>query len=226
MATSSKNNLQERLDALEHMPGELPFVKEAAWEKLYPRLGERPPRRTAKWYPAVAALLLLAFLPLLLNKRSTTIINNPVAHHTMPPPATHLKALVTGRSGTVPSKLPVQRTAGIARKTAGSATRKKIYAAGIIQPSMVIANGGFTAVEAPVIKTPDTSVQLAVVSSRKKLPVVHINELGKQEQENARFAAHSQHNFFRLKLSDSQPGGALPAATGQELLKTTIPLKN
>jgi len=74
-------------------PGALPGAgltdKEAAWDKLYQRLGETPRRKTLPWLWIAAACLLLALVPAAFFLREKKVIPHPNTLEIAVQPGTH-----------------------------------------------------------------------------------------------------------------------------------------
>lgn len=74
-------------------PGALPGAgltdKEAAWDKLYERLGETPRRKALPWLWAAAACLLLALVPAAFFLREKKVIPHPNTPEMAVQPRTH-----------------------------------------------------------------------------------------------------------------------------------------
>lgn len=216
------NKLTE-LDALPEAASD----KDALWQHLHERLQQKPKRKKTIWYWAAACLLLLIALPLLLKQRTpNTIVKNIVQQkeNSAPPLVINKEQLpvisITANNKT--TTLPHVKENNPPKNTAYIPKAAYSLPARIIEP-------GTTAAIIPV-PLPDTAVAIiATVPDKKKLPVVHINELGKQEQEEAPFASHNQRSSFQIKIfnQDSYPGTPLPANnTATDMLKIKIPLKN
>ena len=219
---------KNKLAGLDKLPGEA-CDQNAAWERLHARLQEKPVRKQYTWYWAAACLLLVTALSLLLTKHTDTLpakdfVQQPSTTSPLPLAADKTDHLPNIASGPAGKEIVKQHTAGAVKHLVNDKRIKKL------QP---VAVGNREAVAIPpdiVVAVPDTqTATAAVVPAKKKLPVVHINELGKQERENARFASENHWPSFQIKFfnGDSYSGAPLPAGgTTQEMLKIKIPLKN
>jgi hypothetical protein len=160
-----------RLEELDHVPGEAAPNKAAAWDRLHARLQHNKSRRRAAWYWSAAACLLIAgLLPLWPRHTKHTI-----EIHTPP-------AVAYRHSDTPATRLPVKKTAPVeqVRENAGPvsiAKRDMLSAPPIVVPP---ANP----IHLPPAAAQDTvrtaNIMLAAApaaKAEKKMRVVHINEL-------------------------------------------------
>ncbi|MEO5685412.1 MAG: hypothetical protein ABIQ88_22385 [Chitinophagaceae bacterium] len=234
MLHEKQTNIGKRLQDLDSVPGEAGFNKEAAWEKLHTRIGKQPANYKMAWYWAAASILLLLALPLLLKKtgkhkpgkelvqqKASPSLNIPPTN-----PGSNKLTVISATTNT--NKVVPPYTHVVKRRYNGTANKKGLY-----KPFPLITfEPPATRIEivAPVIKLSDKSFATAAIAPvKKKLPVVHINEMGKQEQENAQFASHREWPSFRKKIlnNDNYPGASLPAGNSvQDVLTIKIPLKN
>ncbi|MEP6725763.1 MAG: hypothetical protein ABJC98_08110 [Bacteroidota bacterium] len=221
---------KSKLEQLDSLQEDSIRDKNISWEKLHDRLHEKPRRNKIVWYWAAACLVLLAGFPWLLKKSSIgPVVKNIVQQKQNPTPVTPVKTTNEAQlplisSKPFPEKEVIPRTAKSTRYTN---KKNKINDPDAI---MTIAIKPATANEQVIVHVPDTVVAFtAMISTKKKLPVIHINELGKQEQENARFASRNQWPSFQIKFlnQDNYSGTSLPAGnTAQDMLKIKIPFKN
>lgn len=64
------NSLPEKMDALDRLPGEAPFNKGAAWDRLQQRMETQAPVKRTMWYWwAAAAVLVVVMIPFLLQEK-------------------------------------------------------------------------------------------------------------------------------------------------------------
>ena len=220
---------KSKLEQLDSLQEESIRDKNISWEKLHDRLHENPRRNKIAWYWAAACLLLLAAFPLLLKKSSNgPVVKDIVQQKQIFTPVAPVKTINEDQllhisSKPVPEKEIILHTA---KSTRYSNKKNKIN-----WPDAIMTIAIKPAVtEQVIVHIPDTVVAFtAVVPARKKLPVVHINELGKQEQGNARFASRSQWPSFQIRFlnQDNYSRTSLPAGSiAQDMLKIKIPFKN
>jgi len=222
---------KSRLADLDSLPEE-PVDKNAAWEKLHSRLHQKPARTKAAWYWAAACLLLLMVLSFLIVKQSGNTTGPSIVQQKNAPAAplhvTKVRQLVKEQPVVISIapviKVPLLPVAERPGHNNHTGKRK------LLLQRLSIAGGRQDIKSVQVVVPADTTVVLvAAAPVKKKLPVVHINELGKQEQENAKFATHTDRSSLRIKWlsQENYPATDLPPAnTDRELLKIKIPLKN
>jgi hypothetical protein len=215
MLNENQNNAHpwmHTLDEPENLPVEEMIDKNAAWEKLHQRLIEKPRKNKMIWYWAAAACLLFAFsLPIIIVKRNVNRIVNDVSQKDNKQPQTTLNSSST-RPGTDPK---VENVLMIGRKKDNPLIIKRIYnnlhtdnyAVKQILPRATIKNVNATPLELTTNTSTsmDTTASLiaAVAPVKKKMRVVHINEL-----ENAANAIPSpesdpQQSAFRLTIGSN-----------------------
>lgn len=86
---SEYRSWRHRLEEPGALPGAGLTDKEAAWDKLYERLGETPRRKTLPWLWAAAACLLLALVPAAFFLREKKVIPHPDTPEMAVQPGTH-----------------------------------------------------------------------------------------------------------------------------------------
>lgn len=215
---------KDRLDRLEDLPGEPWEGKNASWDRLHARLHKKPQRRKTPWWWLAAAAVLLLFVSGALLLMKHTGPNNLVKTKPAPaapvPPASPESLLVI--------KNTVAPTAG---HTIISRPRR--------QPKIPLLPGGISADTAvmpqismiPVI-TDTPLLNHIAVQPKKKLQVVHINELGNAGQEGTQWTnspSYSPKRFFRLLLINTETSSSAAAekngATNDRFTIKT-PIKN
>ena len=215
----------DKLDRLDNLPGEPWTDKNAAWDKLYARLHEKPARKASPWWLAAAVFLLLvvsASLFITHNHKEappSVKINPSPAHTGSPAPAPRLpEKIVPATAGTM---------AGGRRPRPVAAMNKMVPIA--CKPAEPL-NAGQVSVTAPVIK-PDTPL-LAVTTvpaSPKKLRVVHINELESPAANDLQLARQPGNRSFRFLLNHTDDAGTVSYETssaGYTPLKIKIRTQN
>ena len=216
---------KDRLDSLADLPGEQLLDKNAAWEKLSGRLDAN--RRPVKRYWMAAAMLLLVAISWLLIERQknelvkTRVQPSPdtsIAQSDLPHPVTENENVIVLAPGkplkvAVPIKQhrpPLYKNLRPAERlhivTGLAQTDEKTYPqVTIIAPSAEIAPGN-------------------LVVPKKKLRVVHINELETAQPEPALATAPGKNNSW-LKIKNNASTSS-SAAGRQEDIRIKIPLTN
>ena len=229
----------DRLDQLDDLPGTDPTWREGAWEKLYTRLHdkEEKPRRRIGWYWAAAACLVIVGAVSLLPQRpghpspsggnlSSTGPTRP-PELTPPPPHDLKEQASVIYAADSPEKQFHKPTPGII--TASGDDRMKVAAEAATHPIGPLAKPD-PLKEQPVVvaatKQPgvftDSTVLAAtapplVPAAKRRLRVVHINELGLPVQDEAP-SSHMAGNFFlRIRLSNNDAPGNLLMGSNNEI---------
>lgn len=217
---------KERLEGLAGLP-EPAFAKDAAWEKLSGRLQGPVARRKLGWYWAAACFVLLMAIPFLLIRRSSHV--TPQAPLVKQPASPAISSFPDTLAQTGYRQPALVQQPVLASASASGQRRKQHHSTRItiLKPDTVSITPD--AIQLTIVAPADTAVVMMVaMPAKKKLPVVHINELGKQEQENAKFATHSDGHSLKLKwLSpDNNTGNSISPAADADMIKIKIPLKN
>jgi len=226
-------------------PGALPGVgladKEAAWDKLYDRLRETPPRRTLPWLWTAAACLLLALIPAAFFLRE----KRPISRSREPKVAIQPKALLKPtQARTYPAPAPnpstqapgalIQNNAATphpARKERHTQAKAPALAPIMakapvqqIQPARNTLPGLILPPRPNLSKPQIAAIQPA--TPKKQLRVVHINEL--EPAQPAPSTAGERLKPGRLQVRFTQPETFRPATTynNDPLDHPIIPLKH
>ena len=173
---------KNELDKLDHLPGENQIDKAQAWDKLYKRLRTRRQRRAVPLFWMAAAVLALAFgLTWMFKGRETrdlTNVNEP-SIKLLRPDGPEIMQPNDSSSGNTPR---IQQTA-IAAPVAKVKIRQEDKNR---QPHLPETGTGIdsTVQQAPdvithIIRVPDTGVVAVVTPVKKKLRIIHINDLDK-----------------------------------------------
>jgi hypothetical protein len=200
----------DKMDGLEAIPGEAPFDKMAAWDRLHQRLDEKRDKKSTIWYLA-AACLFIACIILVLPKRAHKVdFPTPVSQTDVKGPNLQKEqAIVRSPVMTIAADTPVQR------KTVPSRVKKSAVTAdvAVILPP-----------EIKVIPHTDTiqSVMTAVATAPRKMRVVHINEVGGDVIGNA--YVYPEHKQFKIAISG--PAGFASQVVADKTSKTTLSPKN
>jgi len=178
---NSNHSWQQRLDELDSIPGEPMQDKKPVWEKLQVRLETRPARRKKFFYwAAAAAIILISLIPWIGSDEQADGIKQAQQNDSKNNPGS-----LTNKQQNNTTVESTAATITIQPKkiiTATPATKK-------IKIIPVVEKGNQTVFENPnekptaqisiisSVPVVDTVKNIAVVA-KKKLPVVHINELG------------------------------------------------
>ena len=176
MDTEKQDNWRQKLQELNSLPGEAPLNKEAAWEKLHHRLHRKPRRSKTVWYWAAAAVLLLMGLPFLLRKTPPQQLpaGNIVQQKKMYRSVNPAPSLIKEQPGIIISAPPLKKI--VPQKIVKE--KKQSFRTSPDPVAPVYTAAIETLLPATNIAPDNTTATVAAVSAeKKKLPVVHINEL-------------------------------------------------
>jgi len=205
MSNENPNNTPQwrsKLDELEHLPG-APFNGDAAWDKLYGRLAGNKKSKKIFWYWMAAACLLAGLIVTFLNQRKT--ISQPEHHETAikQPKKTDILVVRTNkyenRIESIQDKIirrsdkPVQRNRRILLTQVSAKVQSNESIIDdpeqhlIAKPLQIVRNS-----------------TAAVVLPKKKLNVVHINELGDPVVESSDVTRIEDIHSFKLRFGNGE----------------------
>jgi len=231
MSNENPNNTQgwrNKLDDLEHLPASA-FNGDAAWDKLYGRLRGNKRTRKIFWYWMAAASLFFGLVITLLNynKSNSATGNKDTALKQQPEeirkPVSKVKEVNKNDNGNsvesindktvVTSKKPVQKNHRIIQTD---------VATKISHVDIIISDLEQEPVAKPLQIT-NTNSTAAVIPQKKKLNVVHINELGDPVIEFSDITRIEDIHSFELKFGNGEVFSNAPIASkppGVIILKT------
>jgi len=188
------------LDDLDHLPEEQVLDKTRAWEKLPGRLLKKPGNTIIRWYWTAAACLLLSVgIPwLTMNEKDNNLVKNtrqqipgnpsilqtPPTNNTITPPQTQIDP-----------KRPVPAKAKIKQQLLPANKKVEINTSVLDQTKLSI---GIIPEVKNISINPDTIAFVTAIPEKKKLRVVHINELDNPE-EHIPFARSNASPAFQVK---------------------------
>lgn len=212
------SGLNDKLAALDELPGEPPANQQALWQKLQQRLEKKPRKQYAFMYGAAACVLFLigaAYVHWATQERDS--VKNKATNITQTKkPRTTVQAN-TGYAFARPRNITKEQKKHAAAKPA-SIQRDNNMQKDALQKETVVA----TAISEKALaqkNTPtapqDTAQQMVAQMRVKKLKVVHINELGEPAankmvvQSNSALAAQTsnqvlQENFSGISYSGNR----------------------
>jgi len=171
---------KNKLESLTGLPGEAAPGKDAAWEKLQERLQQKPRRNRVAWYWAAAGILLACIIPLLTaNKKEDIVVRSKTQpqNKIAPPLVLPLPVKETVTAAKEIEKRQVENRITKDQHITTSKTNLKKEA-----PVTVITQTNIEKDPVTIIipaATTDTAAMVSVAApAKKKLAVVHINELG------------------------------------------------
>ena len=226
-------NWKNRLEELESSAGGEAFNKEAAWEKLHTRLQSKPRNKKVLWYWLAAACLFFAlFTSLFLsNKKENVLVkNNLLQKKIIPIQSQHVplvnKDISAVASLTAKNKKANQLIMDIDK--INTVINHKAMQVEIVQNKKedVITHEIENNAAMPV----DTLISIAAtLPEKKKLKVIHINELSDPVAETPNVARSSEHysiefKFINQKVYTESTGNS--HITGFNIFKTKNPPSN
>lgn len=211
---------RERIEDLDVLPGtDGASWKEAAWERLYPRLGQVPARRGA-WTFAAACLALAAI--------ASVLTGRPVPEATAPTSAASVSAPVLPDRAGVLHLAPSPATPVHPARAWVAPAR---IAPGVSGPGPLSHPAGADPALATLAPADSpATARTAFVPVRRELPVVHINELGLPAGDSGDYRYAGKHRaWFRLPLHLLYPAVGTPdpdGHTADNSNKINIPLQH
>ena len=212
MSKENLNNIpnwKAKLDALDNLPGDTAFDKNDAWEKLHARLGGKTESKKSMWYWVAAACIFFALMiPLFYSIRT----NQHVAIYTVKENQPSTKAL----SGKI---IDEETAAAVTNSSLANNDRKAEETSSKSQKQMIYENKKIklrlTYAVSPEALSPetlsnftkpvDTAASLATIQQeKKKLKVVHINELGDPVETLPEIVKNSDRHTFQFKIASQE----------------------
>ncbi|MDQ6845269.1 MAG: hypothetical protein M3Z92_13115 [Bacteroidota bacterium] len=229
MLNENRNNgfhWKNKLERLESLPGET-FNKEVAWDMLHGRLQKKSVNKKIVWLYAAAASLLIAltftwFPPA--KKENVTVKNVKHASIQKSSLINLNKDSMTAIRIKSSEKKPVSSIES--HEKIMNSVDRKIFTIG----NITIKNEQ-EKITAPEISNNTISPAdirsniVAIVPERKKLPVVHINELGDPVEEPPIMAHKTETHSFQIKIAN-QEVFVIPSITSRKTGFTILSTKN
>ena len=192
---------KNKLEELENLPGES-FNKEVVWEKLHARLQPKTKSKKINWYWIAAACLFFAlFISFFLsNKKENVLVKNNTPQkkiNSSSPSLINKDTSVIIASSSNENKTPAHSINKI-EKINIAINHKKIS-------NEIVQDKGEENIPQKIknnaVMPVDTATSIvANLPEKKKLKVVHINELGVPVSEPPIIARNSESHSFQLKL--------------------------
>jgi hypothetical protein len=234
MSNENPNNTpgwRNKLDGLEHLPGST-FNRDSTWDKLYGRLPGNKKSKKVLWYWMAAACLLFGVMIAILNyqkpnsqasngetvmeqpketnKTDATADENKVNENTNESNREIKNKIISVRNRSVQKSQSLARTRVVAKVHVDDPVTNYPEKEPLVKPL-------------EIIKTNSTT---AVLPSKKKLNVVHINELGDPVLETSDITRIADIHSFQLKFGNGEVISNSPIASkssGLIILKTKPP---
>jgi hypothetical protein len=208
MSNENQNNAprwRNKLDELEHLAGST-FNGDAAWDKLYGRLRGKKKSKKIFWYWIAAACLLLVSMIALLNQGKN--ISQPVNNETAIKQEKETDGPVVKVDEADKNKSSIE----LIKKKIVS-TSKQVHQnrrtvlpeiATKAQSTDVVTNYSEQGPIAKPLQIIGANSTIAAVPPKKKLNVVHINELGDPVIGFPDMVRNSNTHSFQLKLASGE----------------------
>ncbi|HMK03030.1 MAG TPA: hypothetical protein VK489_02520 [Ferruginibacter sp.] len=192
---------KSKLEGLTVLPGETAPGKELAWEKLQGRLQQKPLKRKAIWYWAAAAILLACIIPrMTANKEQDIVVKKDPQQQNIISPALHLR---------VPPKETVMANEHVEKRKVENRIAKNQHPVKLKitikknEPFTVITGTGIEKDPVAITMPAATTDTAATVAVKKKLSVVHINELAPASV--GIFSPTYAQTPFKIKFRNGKP---------------------
>ncbi len=194
-----------KLGNLEGLAGEK-FDKEVSWEKLHSRLQSNPKSKRIVWYWMAAACLFFAFFIsfFVSNKEEVDSVKNNLAKKKINSLSPQDIPRINRDTSSIIYSLSIKnKTTANSIKERNKIIRHKTLSTQIIQDKkeeIAIKEINIKAV-IPV----DTAINIvANLPGKKKLKVVHINELGDPVAESPNIARNNEQHSFQFKFMNQE----------------------
>jgi len=219
---------RDKLDKLENLPGEN-FNKEVAWNKLHQRLHKKSSAKKFAWYWVAAAILLLILaIPFLTyHKKESAIAKKDALTITRQqidkPSLTNDKIYVVKIINVTSSKKKNSTVNRNSVQRNSTVTNKDLESKFRISDTV---STQLSSVELPnalqPIDTLKKNIVLITQPQKKKLKVVHINELGEADEEQPTTVRSTDTHAFQLRFANQEVfvNHSNSKATGFVILKT------
>jgi len=230
MSNENPNNTspwRNKLDELEHIPGSA-FHRDAAWDKLYGRLGGNRKNKKISWYWIAAACLLFGLMITLLNYHRSPA--QPSNKETVMKQPKEIKKPVLKVEEV--NKNENEKSSKLLKDEIASIAIKPIQRNHRIVPTKIVTkvDPGDVVFRYPEQEPIVSSLQIinsnpttTVFPQKKKLNVVHINELGDPVIESSDITRITDTHSFQLKFGNGEVLSNSPIASkpsGLIILKT------
>ena len=210
MSNETPNNetgWRNKLDELKNLPGEMVPDNNALWERLYERITPERKSRKAKWYWLAAAFLSFALLAsfYFIGKTSKEIkanVGQPVAQSN--PAIATPSAKAQSRKT---SAIAAENTVSISNRKLDKKDKKIIQKqTHLLHLTDTVSSGNLVqAINNDSVKIVKLSHDLVVnIPAKKKLKVVHVNELGDKVEEFPSIEPNVSLHYFRVKFANQQ----------------------
>jgi hypothetical protein len=211
MLNENLNNTSDwrnKLDELESLPGEAMHNKNASWEKLHEKLKGKKSDRKVMWYWIAAASVFLVLIISLLNqnKEIHQVVKNKIETKQSNPINSSLINKKDPANISIPVSPGKNKIVVFENKKTKTKTIISPKIKSISRVADTVSNQNAIAQSVDIESQPvHNSLNLAsVIPAKKKLKVVHINELGDPVEESPDVARSADIHSFQFKLANGE----------------------
>ena len=221
MQDKARNNWKQLLENADGFPDKILKDKNEAWEKLYTRLHKKPGRKLLSWYWAAASLVAISLTTIIFyvnkNDQSPSVITSSPVNYS--DPASTNKSLVTEQktNNVLFQSLP-EKNMGISLTKKNSLVKKDEYITNydLITDSANVQTVMETVVE-PVLDLDSSAKEItAVVPVKKKLRVIHINDIGQPMEKSTADNQLIKRDGFHLKILNNETYNPVPTMAAKD----------
>lgn len=221
---------KNRLDDLDHLPGEQIPEKNSGWKKLHNRLQEKPRIKIIRWYlTAAACLLLIVGIPwLTINEKDNNLAKNRAQ---LKPGNSSITTIPsTGNTIISPLQTQTENKLSVTAKAKTKQQYQRVYKSIEIDKPVVNKSKVPISINSELYNisiNPDTIAFVTAVPVKKKLRVVHINELNKLV-EHSQFARSNTLPAFRIKSLNDDASSVFVVSrnSSDNIIKIKLPPSN
>lgn len=198
-------NWKDRLEELDSLPGETFSGKSESWEKLHLRLRSNKRRRKAAWYWIAAACLglIVLLIPWNRNANKPPLVKVNTVTNKNKKPDVNASYIMKEDGNNVPDVSVKKRSVGTIAKKIHDAHSARVNSNGDTSTLSITVNSAepMPELSANTLASIDTPlVNKTAVFVRKRLRVVHINELGIPMEEDAKEERYAERPSYYKRL--------------------------
>jgi len=226
-------NWKNKLGEWDQLPAEPVWDKAASWEKLHDRLLKKPRNKNTLWYwTAAACLLFIAGIQwTLVNKKNDHLVKDniqPESEQTSSARENFKRDSVVS-SSQVNTEKKHGRSVSVKGKTQHtSGTHPFLKKGSVVLTTDMAKETLHEIIKTIPVKPADTMLITATVPVKKKLRVVHINELSKIADEEIQFARNTSSRAAQTNIptQDGISGWSLSKNSSDNLVKIKLSPSN
>ena len=208
MTSDKPNNdidWKNKLGDLEGLAGEK-FNKEVSWEKLHSRLQKKPKNKKIIWYWMAAACLFLAlFISFFVsNKIGNVLVKDNLTEKKINSLSTRDNRKINRDTSSIIYTLSVKTKSPVTlTKERNKIISHKTLSTEITQDKK--EEIAIKEINTKAVMPVDTTISIvANLPEKKKLKVVHVNELGDPVSESPNIARYNEQHSFQFKIMNQE----------------------